>query len=112
MIIEMIQTAKASLPVVPAMPPMEKSTSGGTPAATQKAPFQSSARISFPSVPAAMPAFTTSVIAEFPFYLFRTCSSIRLPERASHGSRPDVLVPHLCIEFRSGRLCIVKKVSS
>ena len=48
MIIEMIHTRKASLPVVPAMPPMEKSTRGGTPAATQKAPFQSSARTSSP----------------------------------------------------------------
>ena len=46
MIMEMIHTRKASLPVVPAMPPMEKSTSGGTPAATQKAPFQSNARTS------------------------------------------------------------------
>ncbi len=72
MIIEMIQTAKASLPVVPAMPPMEKSTSGGTPAATQKAPFQSRARMSLPSVPAEMPASTISVISEFPFDLFRT----------------------------------------
>ena len=48
MIIEMIQTRKASLPVVPAMPPIENSTSGGTPAATQKAPFQSNARWSSP----------------------------------------------------------------
>ena len=48
MIIEMIQTRKASLPVVPAMPPIENSTRGGTPAATQKAPFQSNARTSSP----------------------------------------------------------------
>ena len=32
MIIEMIQTRKASLPVVPAIPPIENNTSGGTPA--------------------------------------------------------------------------------
>src|SRR5207247_2386191 len=45
---EINHTTKASLPTVPAIPPMEKSTSGGTPAATQKAPFQSSARTSSP----------------------------------------------------------------
>lgn len=48
MIMDMIHTKKASLPVVPAMPPMEKSTRGGTPAATQKAPFPSNARTSSP----------------------------------------------------------------
>jgi hypothetical protein len=41
---EMIQTAKASLPVVPAIPPIENSTKGGTPAATQNAPCQLSDR--------------------------------------------------------------------
>ena len=46
--IEIIQTMKASFPVVPAIPPIEKRTSGGTPAATQKAPFQLSARTIWP----------------------------------------------------------------
>ena len=45
---EMIHTRKASFPVVPAMPPIENSTSGGTPLATQKAPFQSIALCSRP----------------------------------------------------------------
>ena len=48
MVIEMIQTTKASFPVVPAMPPIENRTSGGTPAATQKAPFQLSDRTIWP----------------------------------------------------------------
>ena len=46
MIMETIQTRNATLPATPAMPPIEKRTSGGTPAATQKAPFQSKVRIS------------------------------------------------------------------
>ena len=52
MTIEMIHTRKASFPVVPAIPPIENNTKGGTPAATQKAPFQSNARTSWRSPPA------------------------------------------------------------
>lgn len=48
-----IRTAKAILPATPAMPPKEKSTKGGTPAATQKAPRQLSARTSSPPPSAA-----------------------------------------------------------
>ena len=40
--------AKARLPVVPAMPPIEKSTSAGTPLATQKAPRQSMVLCNWP----------------------------------------------------------------
>ena len=50
MIIEMIQTTKAALPATPAIPPIEKSTRGGTPAATQNAPFQFRARTSSPEL--------------------------------------------------------------
>ena len=66
MTIEMIQTTKASLPVVPAMPPMENRTSGGTPAATQNAPFQSRARISLPSVLVEIAPSNTSAIGDAP----------------------------------------------
>ncbi len=41
MIMENVQIRKASVPVVPAMPPIENRTSAGTPLATQNAPFQS-----------------------------------------------------------------------
>jgi hypothetical protein len=39
--IEAAQTANATLPTVPAMPPIENRTSAGTPLATQNAPLQS-----------------------------------------------------------------------
>ncbi len=41
MIMDTVQIRKASVPVVPAMPPIENRTSAGTPLATQKAPRQS-----------------------------------------------------------------------
>jgi hypothetical protein len=44
MIMDTIQIRKATLPAVPAMPPMEKSTRAGTPLATQNAPRQSMVR--------------------------------------------------------------------
>ncbi len=50
MIMEIVQTTKASLPAVPAMPPIENSTRAGTPLATQNAPRQSMARCSVPVV--------------------------------------------------------------
>jgi hypothetical protein len=68
---------------------MEKRTSGGTPAATQNAPFQSSARISLPSVPAATPASTISVIGEIPHSICSGRSfayvSLNAPPVALHG---------------------------
>jgi hypothetical protein len=42
--IDTIQTAKAGVPTVPAMPPIENRTSAGTPLATQNAPLQSMLR--------------------------------------------------------------------
>src|SRR5690349_9384671 len=53
--------AKARLPVVPAMPPIEKSTSAGTPLATQKAPRQSMVLWSWPPAGAA-PAVVMEVM--------------------------------------------------
>ncbi len=49
MIMDTVQIRKASLPVVPAMPPIENRTRAGTPLATQKAPRQSMLRCSCPS---------------------------------------------------------------
>ena len=46
MAMEAIQITQESLPTVAATPPIEKSTSGGTPLATQKAPVQSMPRSS------------------------------------------------------------------
>ncbi|WP_379073286.1 hypothetical protein ACFJIU_02270 [Mesorhizobium sp. UC74_2] len=43
-----VQMAKAMLPPTPAMPPIENSTRGGTPLATQNAPRQSMVRCRFP----------------------------------------------------------------
>jgi hypothetical protein len=48
MIMETIHTRNATLPATPAMPPMENSTNGGTPAATQNAPRQVSVRCNSP----------------------------------------------------------------
>src|ERR1700712_5991300 len=59
MTMDMIQTTNASLPVAPAIPPIENRTSGGTPAATQKAPFQSNERISPPPDAASDPSDST-----------------------------------------------------
>src|SRR6218665_1445128 len=87
MTMEMIQTTKASLPVVPAMPPMEKSTSGGTPAATQNAPFQSSARMSLFCEPADTPALVISVIADVP----QLNQSGLLSEPLPRGAPPGVI---------------------
>ncbi len=46
MIMDAVQIRKASVPVVPAMPPIENRTRAGTPLATQKAPRQSILRCS------------------------------------------------------------------
>jgi hypothetical protein len=62
----MIQTRKASFPVVPAMPPIEKRTKGGTPAATQKAPFQSSARTIWPELEESLISLAPVVFAILP----------------------------------------------
>src|ERR1700676_2832410 len=63
MIIDSAQTAKVSAPTLPATPPIENSTSAGTPLATQKAPFQSIARCSVPdsSDVSAIPAAVISI---------------------------------------------------
>src|SRR5262245_7748821 len=50
------------MPTVPAMPPMENTTRAGTPLATQKAPFQSMARLSEFSPPAAAVALLTDIV--------------------------------------------------
>jgi hypothetical protein len=41
MIMDTVQTSKATLPATPAIPPIENNTRAGTPLATQNAPFQS-----------------------------------------------------------------------
>jgi len=75
MIMEMIHTRKASLPVVPAMPPMEKSTRGGTPAATQNAPFQSMARFRTLSPFAVVVALLTDIVPSPRFKSHSGCES-------------------------------------
>jgi hypothetical protein len=46
--IESVHTSQDGAPIVAAMPPIENNTRGGTPLATQKAPFQSIVRCSWP----------------------------------------------------------------
>lgn len=58
MIMDRIQIRKASLPVFPARPPTENSTSAGTPLAHQNAPVQLIERWSLLSLPAVPPAST------------------------------------------------------
>ena len=59
--IDRIQMTQESFPTVAATPPMEKSTSGGTPLATQKAPVQSIPRSS-PALFAADSAAAASTV--------------------------------------------------
>ncbi len=63
MAIEAIQMTQESLPTVAATAPIEKSTSGGTPLATQKAPVQSMPR-SRPALLGAAATAAVSTVAE------------------------------------------------
>src|SRR6185295_12863370 len=51
---EMVQTSQDALPTVAAIPPIENSTSAGTPLATQNAPVQSIFRCRLCAAPAAV----------------------------------------------------------
>ncbi len=55
MMMEAVQTIQDRLPTMAATAPIENSTSGGTPLATQKAPVQSMPRSSAPPEVAALP---------------------------------------------------------
>ncbi len=85
MIMETVHTTKASLPAVPAMPPIENSTSAGTPLATQKAPRQSMARCSVFSLNSPAVGSYVVVICSDPrqFFVYRNA----LSKRKSHA--PD-----------------------
>src|SRR5207302_5722900 len=50
---EAVHTSHEALPTMAATAPMENSTSGGTPLATQKAPVQSMPRVRAPAAPLA-----------------------------------------------------------
>src|SRR5262249_31695613 len=63
MIIEQVHTAKAGMPTVPAMPPIEKTTRAGTPLATQKAPLQSMARLRVFSPATVLVALLTDIVS-------------------------------------------------
>src|SRR6478735_6080849 len=62
---EIVQTSQDALPTVAAIPPIENSTSTGTPLATQKAPVQSIFRCRLCPAPSAIspPLAATAVIA-------------------------------------------------
>src|SRR5277367_1476791 len=74
MAIDAVQTIQDSLPTVAATAPMENSTRGGTPLATQKAPVQSMPR-SRPALLAPASGAATSAI-EF---------MVRAPRRVQRG---------------------------
>src|SRR4029079_6628054 len=76
---EIVQTSHDALPTVAAMPPIEKSTSAGTPLATQNAPVQSIFRCRPSSVPSA-PSIPFAAVAVL----------VATPK----GSQDDALPPH------------------
>ena len=67
MTMDAVQIRKASVPVVPAMPPIENRTSAGTPLATQKAPRQSILRCSWPSGSAPTALVVVLMCVDSPF---------------------------------------------
>src|SRR6478672_10585515 len=76
---EIVQTSQDALPTVAAIPPIENSTSTGTPLATQNAPVQSIFRCRPSSVPSA-PSIPFAAVAVL----------IATPK----GSQDDALPPH------------------
>src|ERR1700733_14247023 len=75
MAIDAIQMTQDSLPTVAATAPMENSTRGGTPLATQKAPVQSMPRSRPAFLVATSPAITSAVeLMDIPL----SCSSCRI----------------------------------
>ncbi len=69
--------------MVPAMPPMEKRTRGGTPLATQKAPFQSIALCSL-FVPAAAEPLVSALTLMSPSALLASEAICPLPHPAGN----------------------------
>src|SRR5262249_57882079 len=59
---EIVQTSQDALPTVAAIPPIENSTSAGTPLATQNAPVQSIFRCRLCAVPSA-PSIPFAIVA-------------------------------------------------
>src|SRR3954471_3655310 len=69
MIMDAVQIANASVPVVPAMPPIENRTRAGTPLATQKAPRQSMLRCNCPSAGCTRVVTIVLICLDSPFYV-------------------------------------------
>lgn len=78
-IMETPQIAKATLPAVPAMPPIENRTRAGTPLATQNAPRQSIDRTNCPDGRPEDAFDKVSVVILFPLTL--TCIEIARGDR-------------------------------
>jgi len=73
-------TVEPGIPeALPAIPPIENSTSGGTPAATQKAPFQSSERINPPPDAASDPSVSTIATIDSLLDQFAVSRGMRVP---------------------------------
>ena len=86
--IDAIQMTQESLPTVAATAPMENSTSGGTPLATQNAPVQSMPRSSpgLFAAPAAAASSAAALILQFPSQKYSDgAASAPLISRAAHG---------------------------
>src|SRR5687768_10866882 len=81
---ETIHTAKATLPTVPAMPPIENRTSAGTPLATQNAPFQSIVRCRLACAPSVIAVIEHSLVQMVLVWL-------SVPERRPTATRPRSL---------------------
>src|SRR4051812_20093093 len=90
--IEIVQTSHDALPTVAAMPPIENSTSAGTPLATQNAPVQSifrcrpSSAASAPAIPFAAVAVLIATPQRFLRYALPPHNHAACPERIGAGA--------------------------
>src|SRR6476469_9453786 len=91
--IEIVQTSQDALPTVAAIPPIENSTSAGTPLATQNAPVQSIFRCRPNSVPSALtvPVVAAAVLMATPRLsrIFQESRMTTLSRSHSHAACPD-----------------------
>src|ERR1700735_5664650 len=90
--IEAIQMTHESFPTVAATPPMENSTSGGTPLATQKAPVQSIPRSS--PAPLGTGTATASVAPVLMGRSYRRCRSRTIHRTGSLPPRLGLPAAH------------------
>src|SRR5580698_401751 len=95
MSIEAVQTKKARFPTIPETPPIENSTSAGTPLAIQNAPLQLMERCSVPAPGTTGPISTIVSLMITP----------KLFQNAAIGFEPEVVNSKNAFDSAKQRLC-------